>query len=109
MGNYILNNTTIVFTNLVEPDRFNRYGVVVSVPDVYQLKPFTTHRKALGISKDTVHVIRCALRKQDVEEKYRALRRGDKITLEVRADSYILNGKEHIYPSIINILPVNKT
>jgi hypothetical protein len=78
------------------------------VPDAYQLKQFNTHRKALGVGKDTTQVIRCALRKQDIKENYRVLRRGDIITIEVSADTYILNGKEYIYPSIINILPVNK-
>jgi hypothetical protein len=103
MAIHMLNNTIILFTNLYEPDRFGRYGVVVEVPDKYQVKPFTTSRRATGAGRDISEVIRCRLRNQDVKEGYKGLRRGDIITIEVSADTYILSGKEHIYPTIINI------
>lgn len=108
MAIHILNNTIILFSNLYEQDRFGRFGVVVTVPDTYQLKPFTTSKRAVGIGRDTAQVIRCGLRKQDVKDVYKQLRRGDIVTLEVSADTYMLNGKENIYPTIINILKGGK-
>lgn len=106
MRKHILNNTIILFTNLNIPDNYGRYGVVVEVPDVYQLKPFTTSRRGQGIDKETASIIRCRLRKQDISDDYKTLRRGDIITLEVSVDTYILKGKEYIYPTIISIHPV---
>lgn len=108
LGIHILNNTTILFSNLYQQDRFGRYGVVVAVPDAYQLKPFTTAKRGAGIGTETANIIRCVLRKQDVKEEYKALRRGDIITIEVSADTFMLKGKAHIYPSIITILKGGK-
>jgi hypothetical protein len=106
MSRHILNNVIVLFSNLCSPDNYGRYGVLVEVRDTYQLKPFTTSRRGQGIGKETATIIRCALRKQDIKEEYRTIRRGDIITLEVSADTYILKGKEYIYPSIINIYPL---